>query len=181
MVHPMNINDISAQILDASIQAFSATNSADRFLIVLSDGEATDDTWKAAAAELKKKNIRVLTLGIGTAAGAMIPDGQNGFVKDDRGAVVLSKLEPNTLRELADMTGGTYRDASTWVDLASLIQSTVEAGQKGEFLEKNSIRLVERYQWPLVPALVLLALSFWREAGPRETSPTISKSSDILW
>jgi Ca-activated chloride channel family protein len=150
-------------LIQTALSAFNHSNSADRFLIILSDGEATDDTWKSVSAELKKKNIRVLALGIGTAAGAMIPDGQNGFVKDDRGAVVLSKLEPNTLRELADITGGVYRDASTWVDLASLIQSTVEAGQKGEFVEKNSVRLVERYQWPLAFALLCLALSFWRE------------------
>ena len=150
-------------LVTTALAAFKQSGSADRFLIILSDGEATDDTWKTTAEELKKKNIRVLALGIGTAAGAMIPDGPNGFVKDDRGAVVLSKLEPNTLRELADMTGGVYRDASTWVDLAGLIQATVEAGQKGEFLEKNSIRLVERYQWPLAAALLCLVLSFWRE------------------
>ena len=150
-------------LITTALAAFKQSGSADRFLIILSDGEATDETWKTTAEELKKKNIRVLALGIGTAAGAMIPDGPNGFVKDDRGAVVLSKLEPNTLRELADMTGGVYRDASTWVDLASLVQATVEAGQKGEFLEKNSIRLVERYQWPLAAALFCLVLSFWRE------------------
>jgi Ca-activated chloride channel family protein len=165
-------------LLQTALAAFNHSSSADRFLIILSDGEATDDTWKSAADELKKKNIRVLSLGIGTAAGAMIPDGQNGFVKDDRGAVVLSKLEPNTLRYLADLTGGVYRDASTWVDLATLIQSTVEAGQKGEFIEKNSVRLVERYQWPLAFALLCLALSFWREfpvrPKPRQLRPILA-------
>lgn len=150
-------------LIQTALTAFKQSGSADRFLIILSDGEATDDTWKSAAEELKKKNIRVLGLGIGTSAGGMIPDGQNGFVKDDRGAVVLSKLEPNTLRELAAMTGGVYRDASTWVDMATLIQSTVEAGQKGEFMEKHSVRLVERYQWPLAFALLSLIASFWRE------------------
>jgi Ca-activated chloride channel family protein len=162
-------------LIQTALGAFKQSGSADRFLIILSDGEATDDTWKSAAAELKKQNIRVLALGIGTAAGAMIPDGQNGFVKDDRGAVVLSKLEPNTLRELADVTGGVYRDASTWVDLASLIQSTVEAGQKGEFIEKNSVRLVERFQWPLAAALLFLVLSFWREFPVRPKPRTLGR------
>ena len=44
----------------------------------------------------------MIGLGIGTEGGGMIPDGSGGFVKDDRGAVVMSRLEPNTLRELAD-------------------------------------------------------------------------------
>ena len=93
-------------LLDASLQAFSHTNAADRFLMILSDGEATDDDWKKRIEELKKKNIRVLGLGVGTLGGAMLPDGTGGFIKDERGAVVLSKLESATLQELATATGG---------------------------------------------------------------------------
>jgi Ca-activated chloride channel homolog len=150
-------------LLETTIQAYSATASADRFLITLSDGETTDDTWREMLDKLQAKHIRAISLGIGTPAGAMIPDGNGAFVKDERGAVVLSKLETNTLQELAQKTDGVYRDASTWIDLATLIKATVEQGRKGEFVEKNSVRLVERYQWALAPALLCLLISFWRE------------------
>ncbi len=150
-------------LLDTAIEAFSSSGSADRFLIIMSDGEATDDDWKPRVEELKKKGIRVIGLGIGTTAGAMIPDGAGGFVKDGRGAVVLSKLESGTLQELARSTGGTYRDASTWLDLAGLVQETIAAGRKGKFVEKNTIRLVERFQWPLALALWCLLVSFYYE------------------
>lgn len=150
-------------LIDTALGAFGASNAADRFLIILSDGEATDDNWRDRAPELKKKGVRVISLGVGTAAGALIPDGSGGLVKDDRGAVVLSKLEPATLRELADLTGGTYRDASAWVDLAGVVNATVDAGRKGQFLEKNTVRLVERFQWPLALALWLLCVSAYFE------------------
>jgi Ca-activated chloride channel homolog len=150
-------------LLETTLQAFSATASADRFLITLSDGETTDDTWRELMGDLQKKHIRAISLGIGTPAGAMIPDGSGAFVKDERSAVVLSKLETSTLQELAQKTDGVYRDASTWIDLAALIKATVEQGRKGEFVEKNSVRLVERYQWALAPALLCLLMSFWRE------------------
>lgn len=150
-------------LLETSLQAFGASGSADRFLIVLSDGEATDDEWKSKIAELKKKDIRVIGLGVGTAGGAMIPDGSGGLVKDDRGAVVLSKLESGTLQQLAKDTSGIYRDASTWVDLAGLVNETIEAGRKGQFLEKNTVRLVERFQWPLAFGLWCLFVSFCYE------------------
>ena len=149
-------------LIDTSLAAFGSS-AADRYLIVLSDGEATDDDWQSQVAELKKKGIRVIGLGVGTTAGAMIPDGAGGFVKDERGAVVLSKLESNTLQELASVTGGTYRDASTWIDLAGVLNSTVEAGRKGKFLEKNTVRLVERFQWPLAVGLWCLLVSFCYE------------------
>jgi Ca-activated chloride channel family protein len=160
-------------LLDASVDAFSSGTTADRYLIILSDGEATDDNWKPMIEELKKKSIRVIGLGIGTAEGAMLPDSSGSFIKDERGAVVLSKLEPRTLQELAEVTGGTYTDASAWVDLAQLIESTVEAGRKGAFLERNRVRLAERFQWALAPALLLLAWSYWREFPVRPRSRDI--------
>jgi Ca-activated chloride channel family protein len=150
-------------LLDASLQAFGNSNAADRFLVILSDGEATDDDWKSRIEELKKKNIRVLGLGVGTSAGAMIPDGTGGFIKDERGAVVLSKLESATLQELATATSGVYRDASGWLDLAGLVKETVEAGRKGQFLEKNTVRLAERFQWPLALGLWCLLVSLYAE------------------
>lgn len=150
-------------LLDASLQAFGTTAAADRFLVVLSDGEATDERWKDRAAELARKEIRVLSLGIGTANGGMIPDGAGGLVKDERGAVVMSRLETSTLQELARVTGGTYRDASAWLDLSTLLRETVERGQRGRFAERKTVRQVERYQWPLALALWCLLVSFFTE------------------
>lgn len=150
-------------LLETSLQAFGAGGSADRFLIILSDGEATDEEWKSRIDELKKKDIRVIGLGVGTPAGSMIPDGTGQFVKDERGAVVLSKLESATLQELARATNGVYRDASAWVDVAGLVNETIAAGRKGQFVEKNTVRLVERFQWPLALGLWCLFISFCYE------------------
>lgn len=150
-------------LIDTAIAAFGTSAAADRFLVVLSDGEATDDDWRGRVPELKQKGIRVIGLGIGTAGGGMIPDGTGGFVKDERGAVVLSKLESGTLQELAQATGGVYRDASGWLDLAGLIRETVDAGRKGRFVEKNTVRLVERFQWPLALGLWCLLMSLCYE------------------
>ncbi len=150
-------------MIDTSLAAFASTANADRYLLVLSDGEATDDDWKARIPELKTKGIRVIGLGVGTGTGGMIPDPTGGFVKDDRGAVVLTKLESGTLQELTRDTGGTYRDASSWVDLAALLKETIEAGRQGQFVETNTIRLVERFQWPLAFGLWCLLVSFCYE------------------
>ena len=175
-------------LLDTALQAFSATTSADRFLVILSDGEATDENWRTGTdekgrefsriEELKKKGVRVIGLGVGTAAGAMIPDGTGQFVKDDRGAVVLSKLESGTLQELAQATNGVYRDASAWVDVAALVAETVEAGRKGQFVEKNTVRLVERYQWPLAFAFWCLLVSLCYEFPVRPKPRDIRLAPD---
>jgi Ca-activated chloride channel family protein len=143
--------------------AFSDGSGADRYLIVLSDGGANDEDWRAQLPALAKKGVHVIGLGVGTAQGGFIPDGAGGFMKDEDGAVVLAKLESETLRELAAKTGGVYRDAGAWVDLPAVLRSTVDAGRKGKFVDRNTVRWVERYQWALAPALLCLLFSFWWE------------------
>lgn len=149
-----------AGMLQVANEAFGQSTAADRFLIVLSDGEAHDPNWRKSLEELKKKDVKVLALGIGTFAGGLIPDTQGGVVKDARGAAVLSRLEPATLEELARATGGVYREASNWVDLPELIQQTVEQGKTGDFTKTREVRRAERFQWFLGPGIFLLALSF---------------------
>jgi Ca-activated chloride channel family protein len=149
-----------AGMLRVANEAFSQSTAADRFLIVLSDGEAHDPDWRRGLEELKKKEVKIISLGIGTFTGGLVPDGQGGVVKDGRGAAVLSKLEPATLEELAQTAGGAYREASNWVDLSELIRQTVEQGKSGDFTKTREVRRAERFQWFLAPGILLLALSF---------------------
>jgi Ca-activated chloride channel family protein len=152
-----------ARLLKAALEAFSNEAGADRYLIVLSDGEALTEDWRSQLETVKQRGIRVITLGVGTEAGSVIPGKDGGFVKDERGAVVLSKLNPTTLKQLASATSGAYAEASGWLDLPALLQQTVERGKQGALSERKNIRLGERFQWFLAPALLLLLLSYWRE------------------
>ena len=140
-------------------EAFGQSTAADRFLIVLSDGEAHDPEWRTGLEELKKKGVKIISLGVGTAAGSLLSDPQGGVVKDGRGAAVLTRLEPATLEELARETGGAYREAANWVDLAELLSETVQQGKTGDFAKTREARQAERFQWALAPAVFLLALS----------------------
>jgi len=174
---PVGGTDYEA-MLHAVLDAFSAGGTADRYLIVLSDGESQTDTWRDLVGDLRKKNIRVIGLGVGTAQGAFIPDESGSYVKDERGAVVLSKLNSATLQELATATNGVYTDASAWVDLGALLKQTVEAGHRGEFKERIQVRQLERFQWALAPALLCLLLSLWREFPVRPRARSLPLAAD---
>jgi Ca-activated chloride channel family protein len=174
---PVGGTDYEA-MLRAVLEAFSASGTADRYLIVLSDGESTTEGWQGLVDDLKKKNIRVIGLGVGTAQGAFIPDEGGSYVKDDRGAVVLSKLNSSTLQELATATNGVYTDASAWVDLGALLKQTVASGRRGEFKERTEIRHLERFQWALAPALLCVLLSLWREFPVRPRVRNLPLAAD---
>ncbi len=165
-------------LLNTALDSFSSDSSADRFLIILSDGESQTEEWRSRVEQLKERSIRVISLGIGTTEGSMLPDSQGGFIKDERGAVVLSRLNPSTLEELARTTSGVYRDASAWVDLAEVVEQTVEAGLAGEFAESRRTQRIERFQWTLGPALLLMLWSLWREfpVRPRTRAVTIDRN-----
>ena len=158
-------------LLTAAEEAFGpATGSspdapatADRYLIILSDGEAQDDTWKPLAEKLVARGVRVIALGLGTPAGAMVPDGKGGLVKDERGAAVLSRLDASTLQELARLSDGTYRDASAWIDLPALLKETVSRGRTARTTTDTAPRREELFAWFLAPALALLAAALLRE------------------
>ena len=158
---PVSGTNYSA-MLKSALTTFSTTGDSERFLVVLSDGEAWDKDWKALLPELKQRNIHVVGLGIGTPGGGLIPDG-NRAVRDANGLEILTRLEPATLQELATATGGTYQRADTYVDISTLLKATHDNATDNTTSKIDETRLVERYRWVLLPALALLALSFWRD------------------
>ncbi len=167
---PAGGSDFTA-LLTAADEAFGPADStspdapshADRYLIILSDGEAQDDTWKPLAQKLSGRGVRILALGLGTADGALVPDGKGGVAKKPDGSAVLSRLNASTLQDLARLTDGAYRDASVWVDLAALLRETVARGRAVQTTTDTAPRREELFAWFLAPALVLLALALVRE------------------
>ena len=58
-----------------------------------------------------EKGIKVYTIGVGTPEGELISltiDGRPAFLKDRQGQVVKSRLDTETLQDIAITTGGAY-------------------------------------------------------------------------
>ncbi len=162
---PQGGSDYS-RMLDAALEGFSDTPDRDRYLIVLSDGESSVEGWESRLDAMTKRDIHVLSIGIGTDKGAFIPDPQGGYVVDSNGDTVHSKLMPATLQALANRTNGEYLNASALKDagdVKSLLQKTVETGRKGRVNNEGSLVRTERFQWFLLPAILLGLLSLSRE------------------
>ena len=171
---PQGGSDYS-KMLDAALEGFSETPDRDRYLVVLSDGESSTDAWNERLADLSKRQIHVLSIGLGTDKGGFIPDSQGGFHVDRNGDPVLSKLMPATLQTLANRTSGMYRNASALQnvdDVRALLKETVETGRAGRVTNEGSTVQSERFQWFLLPAVLLglmsLAIEFRQRPKPRQ-------------
>lgn len=166
---PQGGTDYEAMI-DTALDSFKQSDgSADRFLIVISDGESQTEAWRNRIKDLTEQNVKVISLGFGTVDGSLIPDGNGGYHKDSNGAVILTKLEPKTLKLLADQTKGLYREANVWIDLPSLIEETINKGQAGITSTTAQSFVIERFQYFLAPGLFLILISLYREfpASPK--------------
>lgn len=154
-------------MLKAALDGFGEDPDVDRYLIVLSDGESTTEGWAEQLPALDARKIHVLAMGLGTPEGGFIRDDSGGYVQDANGDVVHSRLQPATLQTLARRTNGRYLDASTLEDVRPLLAETVETGRKGSFGERLGDTRKERYQWLLLPAVLLTFVALLREFHQR--------------
>jgi Ca-activated chloride channel family protein len=159
---PRGGTDISSAIREA-IAALQDRPSTDKILILLTDGEDIEgnavDTAKAAA----QAGLKIYTVGVGTANGDLIPlpaESGGGFVKDESGQFVKSHLDETTLQAIAKATGGIYAPlGAQGQGLDTIYQTGLAPLAKHDLASRQQRVYIERYQWFLAPALLLLIAS----------------------
>lgn len=153
--------------IDSAIAAIESQNSeqpssvgAHEVILLITDGEDLEGQGLAAARRAAEKNITVHCVGFGDTRGSKITiseDGSEAFLKDDRGAEVVSSLDVESLRKIAEATGGEFIRADAMsLPLIELYDKRIvpKAKKAFEALEKSEKK--HRFQWPLLAALVLI-------------------------
>jgi len=160
---PRGGTDISTAI-QAAQAALRRRPNSDKILILATDGEDLEGSaFEAAQAAAKADGLKIFTVGVGTAAGDLIPlaPGQgSGFVKDDSGAFVKSRLDETGLKAIAGATGGFYVPLGTQGEGLELIFQTVLGSiAKHDLASRRQKIYIERFQWPLAASLAMLLSS----------------------
>ena len=176
------------RMIDAALDGFGEIPDRDRYLFVLSDGESSTENWRVRLEELAKRQVHVVSIGLGTDKGAFVPDPhEGGYLGDADGNAVVSKLMPATLQALASRTNGKYLNGASLLDegdVRDLLKTTVETGQKGRVDNEAGTIRAEQFQWFLLPAvlvgLVSLALEFRGRPRPRQVRRISAKAGAAL-
>ncbi len=137
-------------------------SGADRALVVMSDGEGFEPTDEliAAAQKAAENNVSLVTVGFGTAAGATIPIREGNGVtqkRDENGQVVTTHYRPELLAAAAKAANGTFIPAEA-TDKAARIKSALGKLRAGTRTTQTGESLTPRFQWFLLPAVLLLWL-----------------------
>jgi Ca-activated chloride channel family protein len=101
--------------IDLGIRSFSPNLTESKAMIIISDGENHEDDPVSKAKEAAEAGIVIHTIGIGSADGSPIPlivNGRKDFLKDIDGNTVITRLDENTLKEIAVTANGKYTRAT---------------------------------------------------------------------
>ncbi|MFZ2407027.1 MAG: VWA domain-containing protein [Methylobacter sp.] len=129
-------------------------------ILLVTDGVDVDKTL-AAVKSLDKYQLSIL--GVGTDDGAPIALPEGGFLKDERGNIVVPKLNSSELAKLAQAGNGVYQtitanDADIQAVLANVDRSVEQQGKQNDNLLLD--QWADKGPWLLLLALPLAALTF---------------------
>ena len=150
------------QAIEAALDGFGEAGERSRRLVVITDGEDHEGALDPAVDRAVDEGVRVYAVGMGSTEGVPIPSfdeagAPNGFLRDEEGSVVTTRLDDVTLQQVADRTGGAYYHAAGGSGAA--FERLVEelTGGDGEEIESREVTLYEeQYQIFLGLALALL-------------------------
>lgn len=156
---PQAGTDVGGAITKA-INTFGKESKKHRAIILISDGEDHRGWAEKAAEKAKEKGIPIFVVGMGTKEGSPIPivdeEGNKTYLKDEKGNIVLSKLEDVVLKKIALKTGGIYVSGDVSID--KIYSEKISKIEKKE-LESTKRRIYEnRFQIPLMIAFALLLI-----------------------
>jgi Ca-activated chloride channel family protein len=150
------------QALSTSIRCFGEQSEASRAIILITDGENHEDDAVAVAKRAKEAGIQVLVVGIGKPEGSPIPmPGTNNFRKDREGNVVVSKLNEEMCREIAQAGGGIYVRCDNSNTATKAIQKELDKLATQEIETQVYTDYNEQFQSFALIALLLLVIDFF--------------------
>jgi Ca-activated chloride channel family protein len=148
------------QALSTSLRVLEHSGRDARAIILITDGEDHSGGALRAAQDAKAQGVRIYPIGIGRDEGAPIPLPEGGFRRDAQGKLVLSHLDEATLKQVAQVTQGTYvRTMTGDVDIKTIYTAGIRKELDVQDLGvRRKQHWQERFQWPLMLALVALAI-----------------------
>lgn len=149
------------QALELAEKSFKEIGSENKTVIVISDGGDFD---KKSLDFVKENKIDVYSIGVGTKEGNVIPEYLNGvkrgFIKDESGSAVISKLNSDFLQKISNENNGKYYEVNNLVDTSkNFVNDTINLERKNQRNEKT--KNYEKYfQYPLALSILLILIGY---------------------
>ena len=151
------------EAIELSKGYFDDENQTNRVLCILSDGEDHEYDENQFISTLSDSGIIILSVGLGSTKGAPIPIKENNIVKsykkDDKGEVVITKLNDELLKKIATQSSGKYIKGDNTSLVVDEIINELKEMDKKEFESKQFVSFKDQFQWFLGAGLLLFLVN----------------------
>lgn len=140
-----------------AVNRLRESDGKSKIIILLTDGDNNaGNIDPITAAELAKSfNIKIYTIGVGT--GGLVPFPVEDPVFGKRYVQAKVDIDENTLKRIADITGGLYFSAKSPEMLAS-VYDRISKLEKSDFKIKEYSSFEELFPYFLIPGLLLIVV-----------------------
>jgi Ca-activated chloride channel family protein len=160
--------------LKMSANVFNSAEKRFKTIVLISDGEDHDENAAGTAADLAAQGVMINTIGVGSPEGAVIIDPATGAEKkDEAGNTVVSKLNEETLQEVAKETNGIYLYLQSSDETVSLLKAQLAQIDRKAFGDVSLMSFKTYYFWFAgIMFLLLLLENFLPEIKKRSGNKT---------
>lgn len=145
-----------AEAISLSSRSFTKQENVGRAIIIITDGEDHEGGVIDAAKQAKKNGMRVFVLGVGSPKGSPVPDGNGGYMKDNTGREVMSALNEDMCKQIAQAGGGAYIHVENNNMAQKQLNHEIGKLQKGDIMNVVYSEYDEQFQAVAVLALLIL-------------------------
>ena len=145
--------------LEKAVESFKGAEGEHKAIVLLTDGDELDGESASILEKLKSTNIPVHVVGIGDPDGPgiiILPNGN--YLRDGNNDIVKSKLNEDGLKAVATATNGTYVRTTNLDSGVEAINARLEELIPEGTKKVKKERIIERYQFPLLGAIIFFML-----------------------
>lgn len=148
--------------LQMSANAFNPAERRFKAVVLISDGEDHDEEAISTAKELSEHGMMINTVGVGSPDGSYIVDPATGEnKKDEMGNIVISKLNEDELKQLAQNTNGVYVRLNDTDAAVSELKQQLSQIERKAFADVSLLNFKAYYWWFAIAMLVLLIAEYF--------------------
>ena len=160
------------EAINLAVNSFS-DDERSKAIIIISDGEDHEnDAAMEAAKAAAKKGIHIYTIGMGLPDGAPIPEYNQygrmmGYKKDRSGNTIITRLDEEMLRRIANAGNGLYVRANNSNVGLEQIYGDISKLDKTEIETQVFTDYEDQFQWFVGAAIILLLIEIFMSSGKR--------------
>ncbi len=151
--------------INLAVESFDSS-STEKVIITITDGEDHEGDVMDAVDKAVSNGNKIYTIGLGSTGGVPIPVYNSrgdmvGFKKDNEGNSVLTKLDEESLKQIASAGNGEYFRGNNYEDYLDKIYNDLSELKKSEFGVKKVTDYEDRFYYFLIPAILLLIIELF--------------------